>query len=424
MWSLNSKRLRLLPINQSITLVLYGLFLGLLFISLPLTRPYLIKQSLPKTHRANSTKSLQISNGQIITIAGNGTRGFSGDGGPALQAQLFSPSGVAVDSMDNIFIADLNNFRIRKVIPITDSVTTFDNFIIADPLQPLIAPGTITTVAGSGGINFFGDNDLATKAGLPFPTNIALDTNGNIFIADGSGRIRRVDAPSGIITTSAGNGSFIFSGDNGLAVLAGMDAQGVAIDSNGNIFVADTLNNRIRRVDAITNNVTTFAGNGLKGASGDTGLATNASLFSPSNIALDLAGNLFIADTANHRIRRVTPNGIITTVAGNGAAGFSGDNGLAVAASLNNPLAITIDRAGNLFIADTFNNRIRRVTPNGIITTVAGDGTPLFGGDGSLATRSGLNGPSGVAIDSTGNLIIVDSRNQAIRLVKGVAASQ
>jgi sugar lactone lactonase YvrE len=326
--------------------------------------------------------------------------------------------------MDNIFIADLNNFRIRKVIPIADSVTTLNNFITTDPLQPLIAPGTIVTVAGSGGINFFGDNDLATKAGLPFPTNIAVDNNGNIFIADGSGRIRRVDAPTGIITTSAGNGSLFFSGDNGLAILAGMDAQGVAVDSNGNIFIADTFNNRIRRVDAITNNITTFAGNGNIGAAGDAGPATNASLFSPSSIALDMVGNLFIADTANHRIRRVTPNGIITTVAGNGAAGFSGDNGVAVAASLNNPLGVTIDRAGNMFIADTFNNRIRRVSPNGIITTVAGDGTPLFGGDGNLATRSGLNGPSGVAVDSTGNLLIVDSRNQTIRLVKGIAASQ
>src|SRR5207302_624534 len=300
----------------------------------------------------------------------------------------------------NLFIADAGNERIRRV----DATT-----------------GIITTVAGNGTAGFSGDGGPATSAELSGPTGIALDSRGNVFIADsGNARIRRVDAATRIITTVAGNGGFRFSGDGGPATAAGLGfPQGVAVDAGGNLFIADTVNPRIRHVDAATRIITTAAGNGPATFRGDGGPATSAELFTPVGIAVDSSGNLFIAEGNNNRIRRVdAATGIITTVAGNGILGFSGDGGPATSAELFLPSGLAVDRVGNLFIADTHNHRIRRVNAaTRLITTVAGNGTAGFSGDGGPATAAELALPQAVAVDAAGNLFIADTLNERIRRV-------
>ena len=334
--------------------------------------------------------------GFISTVAGNGTPGFSGDGGLATSASLINPSGVAVDASGNLFIADDLNHRIRRV----DAST-----------------GTITTVAGTGTNTFSGAGGPATSAGLNFPRRVAVDASGNLFISDTSnGRIRRVDASTGIITTVAGTGTFTFSGDGGPATSASLKSPlSVVLDASGNLFIADTQNNRIRRVNTATGIIGTVAGGGV----GDGGPATSASLAFPEGAAVDASGNLFIADRINHRFRKVdAATGIITTVAGDGISGFSGDGGLATSASLAFPEGAAVDGSGNLFIADISNQRIRRVDgATGIITTVAGDGTQGFSGDNGLAISASLNAPYGVAVDASGNLFIADAQNDRIRRV-------
>jgi sugar lactone lactonase YvrE len=331
--------------------------------------------------------------GIISTVAGNGTFGFSGDGGLATGAALFSPFGVAVDGAGNLFIADINNNRIRKVDP----------------------SGIIRTVAGNGMFGFSGDGLPASGASLRSPVGVGVDGAGNLFIADTTNkRIRKVD-PSGIITTVAGNGTGGFSGDGGPATGASLFPTGVAVDAAGNLFIADEGNNRIRKVDR-TGIITNVAGNGSRGFSGDGGPATSASLAQPFGVAVDGAGTLFIAGEGS-RIRKVDPTGIISTVAGNGTFGFSGDGGPATGASLGSPTGVAVDGAGNLFIADIDNNRIRKVDRTGIISTVAGNGLCCFSGDGGPATGASLAAPFGVAVDGAGNLFIADSNNQRIRKV-------
>jgi streptogramin lyase len=336
----------------------------------------------------------------ITSIAGNGVRDFSGDGGPATGASLYDPTGVAVDSAGNVFVADFNNQRIRRV----DATT-----------------GIITTVAGNGVPDFIGDGGLATDASLRYPNGVAVDGAGNLFIADwGNERIRRVDAVTGIISTVAGTGIPGVGGDGGLATGASLNSPtGAAVDGSGNLFIADYGNQRIRRVDAVTGIITTVAGIGVQGFAGDGGLATDASLSNPTGVAVDGAGNVFVADTANQRIRRVDAvTGIITTRSGTGIQGFSGDGGPAASAGLNNPTGVAVDGAGNLFIADFGNQRIRRVDAvTNIIRTRAGNGLQGFGGDGGPSGNASLNLPEGVAVDRFGRLLIADTNNHRIRLV-------
>jgi len=280
--------------------------------------------------------------------------------------------------------------------------------LLISPVQAAL----ITTVAGGG--NSFGDGGTATEAQLRYPSGVAVDSSGNLYIADtGNHRIRKVDT-DGVITTVAGTGSSGYSGDGGAATEAQLSSpSGVAVDSSGNLYIADSGNNRIRQVD--TNGViTTVAGGGFDG---DGGAATSARLSYPSGVAVDSSGNLYIADKGKHRIRKVDTNGVISTVAGDGTTGYSGDFGAAAEAQLDNPSGVAVDSSGNLYIVDTRNNSIRKVDTNGVISTVAGDGTYGYSGDGGAATDAQLYNPSAVAVDSSGNLYIADTNNGRIRKV-------
>ena len=335
------------------------------------------------------------STGTITTIAGTGELGFSGDGGPAVKAELYGPYGVAVDSAGNVYIADSSNRRIRKI----DST------------------GTITTIAGTGEFGFSGDGGPAVEAELGSPYGVAVDSAGNVYIADSSNqRIRKVDS-TGTITTIAGTGVFGFSGDGGPAVEAELRGPyGVAVDSAGNVYIADVSNERIRKVDS-TGTITTIAGTGVFGFSGDGGPAVEAELRSPLGVAVDSAGNVYIADVSNQRIRKIDSTGTITTIAGTGEFGFSGDGGPAVEAELRSPYGVAVDSAGNLYIADVSNERIRKIDSTGTITTIAGTGEFGFSGDGGPAVEAELRGPYGVAVDSAGNVYIAYVSNERIRKV-------
>ncbi|MBF8306025.1 MAG: repeat containing protein, partial [Acidobacteria bacterium] len=262
----------------------------------------------------------------------------------------------------------------------------------------LSAQGIITTVAGNGRV-LRGDGGPAAAAVLGDVGGVAVDSSGNVYASDRRNDMVVKIAPSGVLRVVAGNGLQGFSGDGGPATSASLNSpRRLTVDAAGNLYIADAQNNRIRRVspDGIIN---TVVGNGNGGFSGDGGPALSASLSVPRSVAVDAAGNLYIADGDNHRIRRVTPGGVITTVAGNGAAAFAGDGGPATSASFNLPNDVAVDAAGNLYVADVNNHRIRRVTPGGVITTVAGNGAAAFAGDGGPATNASLSFPQGVALD-------------------------
>lgn len=330
----------------------------------------------------------------ILTNTGTGTVGYSGDGGAAASATLASPSAIAYDANGNLFLADSLNHVIREVS----------------------TGGTITTIAGSGIAGFGGDGASATRAYLDTPTGVAVDSSGNIYIADSHNhRVRKV--AGGVITTVAGTGTAGFSGDGGQAASAQLALPlAVALDSAGNLYIADTNNQRIRRVAGST--ITTVAGDGEELYAGDGGAATAAALDSPTGVAADTTGKIYIADRHNQRIRMVDATGNITTLVGSGAVtfagGYSGDGGNATAALLAKPSGVSVDGAGNIYIADTENQRVRQVK-NGTIATVAGTGEQGFAGDGGLATNAVLNTPKGLATDISGNLTITDTANERVR---------
>ena len=307
------------------------------------------------------------------------------------------------------------------VLPSAIACDSQGNLYIAETgdhvIRRIDTNGLITTIAGTGTQGFSGDNGPATAALLDSPQGLAVDANKNLYIADTHNhRIRRLDLVTGTITTVAGTTAG-FSGDNGLAATARLNLPtALALDANNNLYIADTQNYRVRRITAATGLITTVAGNGTQGFSGDNGPATAASIDSPTGLAIDAAGDLYLSDTHNHRIRKVNAaSGIITTVAG-AAAGYSGDNGPATAAPLALPHGISIDSVGNLYIADTENHRIRRIDAvTGTMTTVAGNGTQTFGGDNGPATLATLDSPRSTAISSTGLVTLADSGNQRVR---------
>jgi PKD repeat protein len=335
--------------------------------------------------------ALGVSGGDTITtVAGTGTAGFAGDGGQATSAQLNYPWGLAADAQGAVYVGDSENNRVRKV-----------------------SGGEISTIAGIGTPGFSGDGGQATSAQLHTPEGVAVDAQGNVFEAEyDNHRIRKISG--GIITTVAGNGTPGYSGDGGQATSAQLDYPvGIALDAQGNLYIADSGNNRIRKVSGGI--ITTVAGNGTWGYSGDGGQATSAQLKTPDGVAADGQGNLYIADVENNRIRKVS-GGIITTVAGAGTAGFSGDGGQATSAQLNSPEAVLVDGQGTMYIADAKNNRVRKVR-GGIITTIAGTGTAGSSGDGGAASSAQLSYPIAFALDAQGDLYVADEGNHRVRMI-------
>lgn len=339
----------------------------------------------------------------ITTIAGNNTVGYSGDGGPAINAILNGPQYITSDSTGNLYFADFYNNCIRKI-----STT-----------------GSIMTVAGNNAAGYSGDGGPADLAKLNQPQSVAVDRFNNLYIVDSKNHcIRRVDFATGVISTFAGKGISGNTGDGGPATSCTFRSPfGVATDYMNNVYITDVGNSNIRKVDA-TGIITTFAGNSLPGFSGDGGLATNATLRSPCGIITDNFGNIYFADGGNHCIRMIDTSGKINSIVGNhfgagtGTGGYSGDNGPATAAKLNFPEFLTIDYSGNMYISDYQNHRVRKVdAATRIITTIAGDGIPGYNGDGVNATAAELFFPAGVVLDGTGGIYIADRGNNRIRFV-------
>jgi sugar lactone lactonase YvrE len=389
-------------------------------------------------------------NGVITRFAGKNTCGYSGDSGPASAAMFSEVTGMAFDHHGNLLVSDSFNLRVRKI----DS------------------NGTVTTFAGNGTFGNSGDGGPATAASIGDPNNVAIGSQNKIYFSDSNSVVRMVDS-AGIIHTVAGNGTSGFSGDNGPATSAQFSStQGVALDSHGNLYIADEFNNRVRKVDS-TGTITTFAGNGINDNSGSGGPATSAGLSTPTGLvvrgntlyistfsnliwtvdlttqiiniaagngnlvpggfngdgntalstrfltpegmAFDAAGNLIVADSGNNRIRMINPAQIVSTLAG----GFIGDGGQATDASLNTGFNahVAFDAGGNLYIADARNNRVRKVTPAGVISTFAGNGFSGYTGDGGLATNAMLTGPESVTVDNQGNVYIADDGNEVVRKV-------
>jgi sugar lactone lactonase YvrE len=282
------------------------------------------------------------------------------------------------------------------------------------------------TVAGNGVPGFGGDGGPATSASLNAPTGVAVDRDGNLYIVDElNERVRRVDARTWAIATIAGNGDADYSGDGGAGPSAALnDPVDVAVDAAGNVYVTDEFNDRVRRIDRQTGVITTLAGNGSEDGGGDGGPAASASLVEPEGVAFDDSGNLLIVDTYNFRLRRVDGmSGVISTIAGTVVPGTSGDGGPATRAMLEVPFAVVVDGGGNLFIADTYGQRIRRIdAATGTMTTIAGNlSLRGYHGDDGPATEASIGFGHGLVIDGSGNLIVADSSNNALRLIKGVA---
>jgi uncharacterized protein (TIGR03437 family) len=431
--------------------------------------------------------------GRITTVAGTGVVGFRGDGLPAINAQLGFPAGLAVDRAGALYIADSQNNRVRKILPggiISTAVGGSSGTALATPLAVAVdAAGAIyvadssnivrlltiagrwSDFAGTAELGFSGDGGPAAKAQLTTVRELATDFSGNVYIADGV-RVRKVDAGSRIQSV-AGDGYRSAIGDGGAAGVGQLlRPSAVAIDGAGNLYIADTGTERVRQV-LPSGIIMTFAGTGIPGTGVELAAANTSALNSPMGVATDLFGNiliadtynhrilqvggdrrirtligtgvpglgpenmlptqtqlrgpravcadrtgtLFIVDTSNHRVLRAPPGGVVETAAGNGAPGDTGDGGQARLAQLNQPGACALDSYGNLFIADTFSNRVRKVSPSGIIITMAGTGDPGASGDEGPATAASLRAPLGIAVDDSGNVFIADTGNNRVRQV-------
>lgn len=321
----------------------------------------------------------------INTFAGNGSAGYSGDGGSATSAQFDLPLGLAFDSSGNMYIADSVNNCVRK-----------------------ISGGTISTVAGNGTGGYSGDGAAATKAELLTPSGVAVDSSGNLYIADTANHVIREVSTSGTITTIAGDNTGGYAGDGGPAISAELDLPtSVAVDSSGNIYIADSGNNVIREVTG--GNITTIVGGNQI-----------TELNDPETVVVDAYGNLYISEQNGARIAKFS-NGTLATIVGNGEIGYSGDNGPGTSASLDAPTGLALDSNGSLYICDTVNGVIRKLSPNGIITTIAGTvGEAGYYGDGGPASQALLFFPHGIILDASGNVYVADTSNSVIREMQPV----
>ena len=347
----------------------------------------------------------------IVTVAGTGDTGIGLPGygqidnviATTAQLSVFT-YGIKIGRTGDIYYADVSNNRVQKLT---------------------VSTSIITTIVGTGVSGYNADGIRATTAWLSRPYDVALDGSGNVYVADTeNNRIRKVTVITGIITTIAGaGGTGEYSGDDGAATSARLnDPSGIALDGSGNVYTADYSNHRVRRVTVSTGIITTIAGTGTSGYNADNIVATSAQLYNPISLALDGSGNVYIGDYSNFRIRKVTAStGNITTIAGTGQKGYNGDNIVATNAYLTGTRGVTLDGAGNVYIADTQNNRVRKVTAStGIITTIAGTGVGGYNGDNIVATGAQLRYPSGVAVDGSDNVYITDTDNYRIRLIRSV----
>jgi uncharacterized protein (TIGR03437 family) len=336
-----------------------------------------------------------VSSYTISTFAGTGVSGFAGDDGAAVIAQLASPTGVTADAAGKVYICDTLNHRIRVVS----------------------ATEAITTVGGTGELGYSGDDGKATSATIESCAGIAVDSSGTIYFTDNRYHVIRKIVSSGTISRIGGilNRGSGFSGDGGTATDAELSGpSGIVVDKSGNVYFSDTNNSRIRKVSA-SGIITTVAGGVTSGSSGDGGRATLAKLNLPRGLALDGLGNLYIADTGNNKIRKVSADGTITTIAGNGTAAYGGDGGPAVNASVRAPYGVAVDAAGVVYIAEYFSSRIRRVSVSGGISTIAGNGRYGYAGDGGPALSATLNFPFSLALGGSGTLYFTDIQNNVVR---------
>lgn len=334
---------------------------------------------------------------QTITTIAGGALLDGGDGGPATKAVLNNPYGIAIDPSGNIYFADRNNHRIRKIN----------------------SAGIITTIAGTGKAGYSGDGRPASRASINYPIGVASDGNGNLLFSDRYNNcVRKIDlSGKGIITTIAGTGQPGYSGEGGLAEDAQLNGPaGILVGQNGNIFICDAYNNCIRKINE-AGIITTFSGTATKGYYGEGRMAMEAELYEPYGIAADSAGNIYFTEYGNERVRKINASGIITTIAGTGIPGYSGDGSQATLAGLNHPTGIAIDKNGNIIIADGDNNCIRKINTAGIISTIAGTGEPGFSGDNGPAAIAALSGPAGVALDGNDNIYFSDLGNNRIRMI-------
>ncbi|MGD9719761.1 MAG: NHL repeat-containing protein [Pirellulales bacterium] len=329
----------------------------------------------------------------ISTVAGVGRAGFSGDGGPAAQAELNNPSGVAVGADGSLVIADLHNQRVRKIDP----------------------RGVITTIAGDGTDGSAGDGGPAVQARLSSPYGVAVDRAGNVLVGDRGGYSVRKISPDGTISRFAGTGQRGYSGDGGPAVNAELTrVNDMKCDAQGNVYIADTGNHCIRVVDA-QGTIKTVAGTGEPGYSGDGGLARTARFNAPSALCLDAAGALYVCDFNNHCVRKVTTEGIVSTIAGTGKAGWGGDDKPATTLKLFQPCGVAVDAQGQVYIADSGNSKIRVVRSDGTMGTVTGTGKRGYAGDGGPANKALIAVPDLIDIDAAGNLYIAEYGSHVIR---------
>ena len=346
--------------------------------------------------RAHNVISRIDQKGLLVNVVGTGASGYSGDGGPATQAQLKVPAGLTFDSKGNLYIADRENHRVRMVNK----------------------KGIITTVAGNGTAGFSGDGGPATQASLNLPSGLAVDSKNNLYISDRSNNRVRVVNSKGIIKTIAGNGNDGYHGDNMPALKATLDKPfGLAFDKDNNLFIADRGNNRIRKVDG-SGLISTVAGDGGFYFIGDNGPAYRASIAGPTDVAVDGKGNIYIADRNNNRIRVVDKLGMIRTLMGTGQRDYNGDSELARETNLQLPFGVALDKNGDLLVIDRSHYRIRKVTLKGNkVTTLAGNGVKKFGGDGGPATGAKIEFPHGIDVDSKDNVIFADKAHFRIRKI-------